>query len=263
LAHAGFAVRARAAVRRGTLVSGAESLGHAAELPTEPLAMEELPAEHISLGSDEDRLSQSAAVTVSERITVRNPVRRIVTELTLYEEGFLKVVERRNARRIKAHRLDLHYLDPVPTITPIIAKRALYTALGCAAAAVLAALLAQFEPLRLVAWPAAIGAALGSIGALLAAWYSSCVKIRFCTLHGRAPVLSFVAHLGCIGRFRALIPVLNRAIDDAAEAIGSDPSAYLRAEMREHYRLRGDGVLTPESCTDSTGRILAQFDVQL
>jgi hypothetical protein len=33
--------------------------------------------------------------------------------------------------------------------------------------------------------------------------------------------------------------------------------------MREHYRLRGDGVLSSESCADSTGRILAQFDIQI
>jgi hypothetical protein len=33
--------------------------------------------------------------------------------------------------------------------------------------------------------------------------------------------------------------------------------------MREHYRLRGDGVLSHETCAESTGRILAQFDVEL
>jgi hypothetical protein len=30
--------------------------------------------------------------------------------------------------------------------------------------------------------------------------------------------------------------------------------------MREHYRLRSDGIVTPEDCDKGTGRILAQFD---
>jgi len=38
---------------------------------------------------------------------------------------------------------------------------------------------------------------------------------------------------------------------------------FLRAEMREHYRLRGDGVLSVGTCAECTGRILAHFDVQL
>jgi hypothetical protein len=57
--------------------------------------------------------------------------------------------------------------------------------------------------------------------------------------------------------------MLCRAIEEAAERIGADTAAYLRAEMREHYRLRGNGVLDNDECARGTGRILAQFDVQL
>jgi hypothetical protein len=56
---------------------------------------------------------------------------------------------------------------------------------------------------------------------------------------------------------------LSHAIDEAAENIGTDTAAHLRAEMREHYRLRGNGVLSQESCASGTGRILAQFDIQI
>ena len=56
---------------------------------------------------------------------------------------------------------------------------------------------------------------------------------------------------------RALTP------SEAAERIGVDTAAYLRAEMREHYRLRGDGVLDNDACARGTGSILAQFDLQL
>jgi hypothetical protein len=82
-------------------------------------------------------------------------------------------------------------------------------------------------------------------------------------LHGRVTVLRLVAQLGTIRKLRSFVPTLSGAIEEAAESIGSDTAAYLRAEMREHYRLRGDGVLDNDDCAAGTGRILAQFDVQL
>jgi hypothetical protein len=76
-------------------------------------------------------------------------------------------------------------------------------------------------------------------------------------------VLELIANFGAIKKYRALVPTLSQAIEEAAERIGSDTAAYLRAEMREHYRLRGAGVLDTDECAKGTGRILAQFDVQL
>ena len=93
--------------------------------------------------------------------------------------------------------------------------------------------------------------------------YRSCERTLFATIHGRASVLELVANVGSLKKFRAFVPVLSAAIEEAAERIGDDTAAFLRAEMREHYRLRGDGVLSNQCCADSTGRILAQFDVQI
>jgi hypothetical protein len=64
-------------------------------------------------------------------------------------------------------------------------------------------------------------------------------------------------------RFRAAMPRLIRAIEQAEESIGDDTAIYLRAEMREHYRLRGDGVLTEQDCSEGTGRILLHFDDEM
>jgi hypothetical protein len=71
------------------------------------------------------------------------------------------------------------------------------------------------------------------------------------------------ANFGAIKPFRAFVPELSRAIEEAAEEIPDDTSSFLRAEMREHYRLRGEGVMSVQTCAESTGRILAHFDVQL
>ena len=141
--------------------------------------------------------------------------------------------------------------------------RWLTAAFGCGAMAVLAAFLLRFDAFHTVAQVALGLAAIATISALYVGVYSSHEKIEFCTLHGRAAVLKLVANLGSIKKFHSFVPMLCRAIDEAAERIGADTSAYLRAEMREHYRLRGDGVLDADECARGTGRILAQFDIQL
>jgi hypothetical protein len=222
------------------------------------------PSEHIYMGSDNlNPDPQTAAKTMRERVELRNGVRRMATELTLYAEGFLKVAPTVRGKRGDVFRLDLHYLDPVPAVTKVIAKRSLYAALGCAAAAGCAFALRSVEPLEPFVWYAFAAAVAATLAAVAAAVYRSHVRFEFATIHGRAPVLTLLANLGSIRRFRAFMPVLTSAIDEAAEAIGSDTAAYLRAEMREHYRLREDGVLDHEQCAAGTGRILAQFEVQL
>ena len=221
------------------------------------------PSEHIYIGSEEAPNPATAARTIAEKITLKNPLRGTRTELTLFAEGFVKIRQFRGKRKTERFDLDLHYVDPVPSMTRTIAVRTLYFTLGAAVLALVAGLLAQFPTLRPFVLPAAFVAASIALGALGVVLHRSYEKIEFVTLHGRAPVLGLVANLGAIGRFRAAVPVLSRAIEEAADEIGHDNSAYLRAEMREHYRLRGEGVLSQQICADCTGRILAQFDVGL
>ena len=184
-------------------------------------------------------------------------------ELTLFDEGYLKVTALAKGNADAPFFLDLRFVDPVPKIERVIAVRWLTAAFGCGAMAALAAFLLRFDALYVVAgWAFGI-ATLATAVALYVGIYSSHEKIEFRTLHGRAAVLQLVANLGSIKKFRAFVPLLCRAIEEAAERIGADTSAYLRAEMREHYRLRGDGVLDNDECARGTGRILAQFDIQL
>ena len=236
---------------------------HAPAPDAEHIELGGSPSEHIYMGSEETINPATAARTIVEKISITNAVRRTRTELTLFAEGFAKVRLFRSGRKVDGFSLDLRYLDPVPTISHAIAKRSLYVALGAGAFGGLAWLLAQLPMLHPFALPAALAAGGVAVVATGVALYRSYEKIEFATIHGRASVLSFVANLGSVRRFRAIVPVLSRAIEEAAEQIGTDTSAYLRAEMREHYRLRGEGVLTQASCADSTGRILAQFDIRL
>ena len=237
----------------------------AAPTPTAPpAAAPSAPGEHILIGSD-DFAADPAAVarTPGDTVVLRNPIRRTGAQITFYDEGYLKVTELDKGNAEAPFLLDLRFVDPVPKIERVIAMRWLTAAFGCGALAVLAAFLLRFDAFHTAALWALAVAALGTVGALYVGVYASHERIEFCTLHGRAAVLKLVANLGSIKKFHSFVPMLCRAIEEAAERIGADTSAYLRAEMREHYRLRGDGVLDNDECARGTGRILAQFDVQL
>jgi hypothetical protein len=201
--------------------------------------------EHIFMGSNEPAAG-AAARTVSGRTLLVNRVRRAAMELTLYAEGLLEVRERRRGQTREPIRLDLIYLDPVPAISRFVARRTLLVAFALTAAALAAAAAARVDALGTAAWPIAAAAAIGALLTLLVALHRSREKITFVTIHGRAPVLALTAHFGSIRQFRAFVPILSRAIEDAAERIGDDMSAFLRAEMREHYPLRRAGVQTPD-----------------
>jgi hypothetical protein len=223
----------------------------------------EAPTEHIYIASDENEPAAARARTVRERHSVANPLRRCRTDLTLYAEGGLKVVEQRGSKPGEAYLLDLQYLDPVPQTTQVVARRAVRTALVLAGGAALGFALASVRVAPEITAAAGFVAAGAALCAALAALRGSYERIVFVTRHGRAAVLTLRAGLGSIRRTRAVVPALAHAIEAAADRIGTDTSAFLRAEMREHYRLRADGVLSNDECADSTGRILAQFDVPL
>ncbi len=229
-----------------------------------PSAAAESPGEHIYIESEDSSANPAAAArTLRESVVLRNPVRRNGAELALFEEGFLKVTPLRNRGTEAPFFLDLRFVDPVPKLDRVIAVRWLTGALGCGALMALAAFLMRFDALYVFAAAALGCATLAAAITLYIGLYLSHERTEFCTLHGRATVLELVANFGSIKKFRAFVPALSHAIEEAAERIGADTSAFLRAEMREHYRLRGDGVLDNDDCAKGTGRILAQFDVQL
>jgi hypothetical protein len=208
----------------------------------------------------EDQPLDTGTLTVRAKHTVKDWARNAETQFVLYEQGLLKLKETQRGKTLKSHQLQLRYLDPVPTLDSHRATRVLYAAAACGGVAVLAMLLGQFAIFQTAALSVSIVAATACCVALMLAAYRSYQRTTFYTLHGRSAAIQLKAAFGSRRRMRELLPVLSNAIEEAAESIGDDMAVYLREEMREHYRLRGDGVLTPEDCGNGTGRILAQFD---
>jgi hypothetical protein len=202
----------------------------------------------------------AAARDVCDEILIADKLRGRRTLVRIFDEGWLDLqVERRGKTRTH-HRIDLRYLDSMPTISrhrPIRLMKAAGIAAGFTAICSVPAFFGW-----LAAWsiPAAIAGGVVTAGLLFAAFYMYHEKIHFQTLHGRADALRFGAGLGTIRRFHKLVPTIVDAIANAAETVGDETAVYLRAEMREHYRLRNAGLLSEDECAESTGRILCQFD---
>jgi len=231
--------------------------------PVERPTLESAPAEHIYLADESGDETAPQPKVISGRLVLRDRLRRKVTRFTLYEEGFLRLDEWRRGTPIRSHQLNLRYLDPVPSLEKRYPKRLLNIAAGCTAATMVGALLSLFETLSRFALPATAAAGVATLAGFFLFVYLSHEKVVFRTLHGGAAALALEVGLGYMRRFHAALPQIVRAIDNAAESIGDETAAFLRAEMREHYRLRGDGILSEEECSDSTGRILMHFDEEM
>lgn len=224
-------------------------------------ALDETLAEHIYL-SDETAGDTTVPKTVREKFELRDRLRGFDMRITLYEEGFLRLEETRG-KRTRTHNINLRYLDPVPTQTRHYAKRTLRVAAILAGIAAIAGTLVVFPSVSTIVIPTAAAAGGAALAAFFMFVYLSHEKTVFRTMHGRAAALALTAGLGRIRRLRSLLPIIINAIGDAEDDIGEDTAVFLRAEMREHYRLRTDGVLSEEECSDSTGRILVHFDDEM
>ena len=86
-------------------------------------------AEHIFIASDEASDPRTAH-KVRERWRLDNPLRRMATEVTVFEEGYAEITQHAGRKSGAPFRLDLRYLDPIPSITRVVATRAWWSAVG-------------------------------------------------------------------------------------------------------------------------------------
>jgi hypothetical protein len=225
----------------------------------EHFVLEDVTVQHEVL-SEEYIQQRKAAADVREVVEIRDKLRRRVTSVRFFDDGWINIsVVHRKKKRSYA-RLDLRFLDPTPTIRMYHPIRLLQAAATLGGLTAIVAIPAGFGWLAIYTLPATIVCAVATLGTLIAAGYLTHEKICFRTLHGRANAIRLGAGLGTIRQFHKLVPKLVEAIADAARFVRGEKMVYLRAEMREHYRLRSEGVLSEKECVESTSRILSSFD---
>jgi hypothetical protein len=225
----------------------------------EHCVLEDLTVEQPALVPAAGGRSRDASEIVDE-VEIRDRLRGRTTRIAIFAEGWFDIEVERRGRRTTHHRLDLRYLDPVPTTRRFHPIRLLKAAGILAGVTGVFAIPAWFGWFIDISLTGTLVAGLATLATLFVAFYVTHEKIVFRTLHGRAPAIRFGAGLGTMRRFRKLVPLLVDAIAEAAEAVGDETAVYLRSEMREHYRLRSCGILSDEECAESTGRILGEFD---
>jgi hypothetical protein len=214
--------------------------------------------EHIYIG-DESADPGHKPRTVSKRVRIRNFARGVATELTYYDEGFVRLREGTAKQVEKDHTIELRFLDPDAEISRRIATGWLWTAAGMALAATVIHFLLPLTAFSTMTF--ATTTLLGTLGAIafLLFVYKSEERVTFLTASGRAEVIHLVSSFGCIAKVRRAYRDIRKCIDRAGGGDGVSGERYLRAEMQAHYKLRETGVISQEACSDGTALILSKF----
>jgi len=218
--------------------------------------------ETVLLEADEAEHDVVRAVpkTIQRHLKLHDRGRGLRTELVLYEEGFLKVAEERRGKRAAEQLLNLRYLDSRPTISRFVAMKPIYVGLGLTGAGTLFGSLVYFKLFLALTLPATVMLVTAAVIAFLLSAYRTQEESTFCTMTGRADVLTLRATFGCIRALRKLVPELVDAIHQGHTLNVPARGDYLREEMQEHYRLQDEGILTEDYCSASTQRILSSFE---
>jgi hypothetical protein len=217
-----------------------------------------LDTEHIYIG-DEFSDSPDEPRTVRTRERLVNRVRGIVTELTLYEEGFLRVREGTSRKVLRNHLLELRFIDPEPTCSKRTAMHCLRSSLGLGVSAVLAWFILPLTNYAAYAFSATTVAVTAAVVTFLMFVYRSEETTEFRTMSGKVPVLRLTGSFGCVRQCRKAAATIRQLVDQLDSNAPDSDQRYLRAEMQAHYRLAETGVITRRECSDGTALILSRF----
>jgi len=216
-------------------------------------------AEHISLGEDPsvDQVDSAKPRSPDYRLVLTRPSHGTEQTLTLYDDGSVSVDERKRKTH-KKYTLHVRFLDACPEVSRHIAKREFITA-GVTAGLGIGLLALPMTLGGLEMWRLPIGILLATTGlfALLLAIYRTGDTLRFASLHGRVPVLTIRGGIRLQNRCDELLQKLFEASEDARQETSGDA---LRAEMRDHHRLKQEDVIDAADYEAAKLRILSAHD---
>jgi hypothetical protein len=100
----------------------------------------------------------------------------------------------------------------------------------------------------------------GAVCVALVSTYLTTETVSLRSRNGRARLLEFTGGVGTFRALRAFETKLAAHIRHAIAASSREKAQQLRAEMREHQRLREQGILTGQDYEESKARILRSHD---
>ena len=217
-------------------------------------------AEHICLEGDQansnaESDSESGAICFDQ--TVRRAGHREWVRLTLFDQGLLRV--RRGSKRkiLSDYTIDVRFVDPNAFFARHIAWRWLAAGFGCISLGVIG-LWATLSWAGAWWWAASLSALAISAGGLccLIALYRTGDRLRYASVHGRAEVIRISGGLGLPRRLNGFSAALKACIAAARNSMDIKNAGFLRDEMREHQRLKIEGILADDDFEQAKIRIL-------
>ncbi|MGA7799561.1 MAG: hypothetical protein WCC36_02010 [Gammaproteobacteria bacterium] len=177
----------------------------------------------------------------------------------LFNDRYLSVAVRQFGVRAKSHWVDLRYVDPEPSRHTRVAWGwfGLAAVLTGGGALLLAALAVSGSPV--VSHPVFPGVLAALAGGAIAFWAGllcSGQRLVWRSLNGHAPVAELLMPRSGRGQARAFVAELRERAVRVRSQAGVDAEGLLSGELREHRRLRVEGVLDAETYEAAKKRIL-------
>ncbi len=214
-------------------------------------------AEHICL---EDDSSEASTQTISESVEYRLQLKRRThgseQNITVYDSGRIEVDLSQRKTEPTCYRIDARNLDANPQVVRHVAQRMFITALVTGAiGALLLALPLWLKPFAAWQLPVGILLATACLFALILGVYRTGETVSFASLHGRVPIITVHGGVRCHKRCADL----SAALTKVTEAVRKEENTanLLRDEMREHHRLKLEGVIEDDDFETAKLRILS------
>lgn len=217
--------------------------------------------EHISLESDAG-ISRPAPNTTKPliRFELGDDERNATSAICVLRDQYVAIETIDADGNNDRYTVDLRYVDPRPAGIRKVAWRWLYAGLGLSALTAIAVTLYSFAPTlakSIGGLYTAIGLGVLAVGALVLSYRFSREFVVFVSVHGRARLITIRGGLGTIRRVKpCTTEIVKHAKVARLQAASQQRQSYLRDEMREHSRLREQGVLNEQDYTAARQRIL-------
>jgi hypothetical protein len=210
--------------------------------------------EHIHLDSgavEEPERTGDSRTVIHREITQMSKINGHQARLRICNERSLNILNRKFGSSTNGYSVDLRYLDPKPQRE----LRISWGWLGLAAAFLGTAIIlgATID----AALPYALGALAAGTISLAVAMYRSGQRLVWVSRYGRIGLVELMLDQPSRAEVRAFANDLKERIARAHKAQRIDRAQLLSRELREHRRLKDEGVLTEALYAKAKGRILA------
>ncbi len=218
--------------------------------------------EHIFISSTEER-SDIVHRTTNCELEQNNRLKGILTTFRIFNRHHMSVRTKATRGGERGFHFHLAFLDAKPKKRKRIACRTLMWAALLAGILSLVLWLDQNSawPLKTRFWlPATATMAAATVIALLLAVYRSRDRYVFFTRHGRIPLVFIDSRNPNRGEVEEFMEELSDRIKQATQDMWHDKRQYLCEELREHTRLKTEGIIPPRIFEGAKARILQQHE---